>query len=133
MKERIQVDGVWYVREISTLPIVEIKPNSVTNTLGCVWESREWCFEATAILRDEAEDLTDIYTIIDIVITDKRSENRDEWIEHDSCDNSRWFIGVLEGDSDSMEEADEMMDAQGIAEFRGFISHLIDKGWIVKE
>ena len=133
MKERIQVDGVWYVRETSTLPIVEIKPNSVTNTLGCVWESREWCFEATAILRDEAEDLTDIYTIIDIVITDKRSENRDEWIEHDSCDNSRWFIGVLEGDSDSMEEAEEMMDDQGIAEFRGFISHLIDKGWIVKE
>ena len=133
MKERIQVDGVWYVRETSTLPIVEIKPNSVTNTLGCIWESREWCFEATAILRDEAEDLTDIYTIIDIVITDKRSEKRKDWIEHDSCDNSRWFIGVLEGDSDSMEEADEMMDAQGIAEFRGFISHLIDKGWIVKE
>ena len=133
MKERIQVDGIWYIRETSTLPIVEIKPNSVTNTLGCVWESREWCFEATAILRDEAEDLTDIYTIIDIVITDKRSENRDEWIEHDSCDNSRWFIGVLEGDSDSMEEAEEMMDDQGIAEFRGFISHLIDKGWIVKE
>ena len=133
MKERIQVDGVWYVRETSTLPIVEIKPNSVTNTLGCVWESREWCFEATAILRDEAEDLTDIYTIIDIVITDKRSEDRDGWIEHDSCDNSRWFIGVLEGDSDSMEEAEEMMDDQGIAEFRGFISHLIDKGWIVKE
>ena len=133
MKERIQVDGVWYVRETSTLPIVEIKPNSVTNTLGCVWESREWCFEATAILRDEAEDLTDIYTIIDIVITDKRSENRDEWIEHDSCDNSNWFIGVYEGNPDSMEEAEEMMDAQGIAEFRGFISHLIDKGWIVKE
>jgi hypothetical protein len=133
MKERIQVDGIWYIRETSTLPIVEIEPNNVTNTLGCSWESSEWCFEATAILRDEAEDLTDIYTIIDIVITDKRSENRDEWIEHDSCDNSRWFIGVLEGDSDSMEEADEMMDAQGIAEFRGFISHLIDKGWIVKE
>jgi hypothetical protein len=134
MKERIQVDGIWYVRETSILPIVEIKEMSVTNTLGCIWESDNWCFEATAILRDEAEDLTDIYNqIIDIVITDKRSENRDEWIEHDSCDNSRWFIGVLEGDSDSMEEADEMLDAQGIAEFRGFISHLIDKGWIVKE
>lgn len=134
MKDRIQVDGIWYVRETSTLPIVEIKPNDVTNTLGCIWESDNWCFEATAILRDEAEYLTDIYNqIITIDITDKRSGNRDGWIEHDTCDNSRWFIGVLEGNPDSMEEADEMMDARGIAEFRGFISHLIDKGWIIKE
>jgi site-specific DNA-methyltransferase (adenine-specific) len=82
MKDRIQVDGVWYVRESSTLPIVEIDEMLVTNTLGCIWESDNWCFEATAILREEAVDLTDIYTtIIDIVITDKRNADRDKWIE----------------------------------------------------
>ena len=135
MEERIQVNGVWYVRETtSTSSMIEITPNDVTNTLGCIWESKEWCFEATAILRDWAEDLTDIYnSCITIDITDKRPENRDEWIEHDGCDNPRWFIGILEGDSDSMVEAEEIMDAQGIAEFRGFISYLIDKGWIIKE
>jgi hypothetical protein len=26
-----------------------------------------------------------------------------------------------------------MLDEQGIAEFRGFIGYLINKGWIVKE
>jgi hypothetical protein len=31
MKDRIQVDGVWYVRETSTLPIVEIDEMLVTN------------------------------------------------------------------------------------------------------
>ena len=56
MKDRIQVDGVWYVRESSTLSITEIKPRDVTNTLGCVWESDDWCFEATVILNDDAED-----------------------------------------------------------------------------
>jgi hypothetical protein len=134
MKDRIQVDGIWYVRETSTLPIVEIEEMFVTNTLGCIWESDNWCFQATAILRDEAVDLTDIFTtIIDIVITDKRNSDRDKWIEHDAVDNSTWFIGVYEGNPESMPEAEEMMDEQGIAEFRGFIGHLIEKGWIVKE
>ena len=134
MKDRIQVDGVWYVRESSTLPMVKIDEMLVTNTLGCIWESDDWSFIATAILRDEAINLTDIYQhAIDIVITDKRPENRDEWIEHDSCDSTNWFIGVYEGNPESMPEAEEMLDEQGIAEFRGFIGHLIDKGWVVKE
>ena len=134
MKDRIQVDGVWYVRESSTLPIVEIDEMLVTNTLGCIWESDNWCFEATAILREEAVDLTDIYTtIIDIAITDKRNPDRDKWIEYKDCDNVNWFIGFYEGNPESMPEAEEMLDEQGIAEFRGFIGHLIEKGWIVKE
>ena len=106
----------------------------VTNTLGCIWESDNWCFEATAILKDEAINLTDIYTtIVGIAITDKRNPDRDKWIEHEPCDNPNWFIGVLEGNPGSMPEAEEMLDEQGIAEFRGFIKHLIDKGWVVKE
>jgi hypothetical protein len=134
MKDRIQVDGVWYVRETSTLPIVKIDEMLVTNTLGCIWESDDWCFEATAILREEAVDLTDIYTaIIDINITDKRPADRNEWIEHSGIDNSNWFIGVYEGNPESMPDVKEIMDEQGIAEFRGFIGHLIDKGWIIKD
>ena len=132
MKDRIQVDGIWYIRESSTLPIVEIKPRDVTNSLSCTWESDNWCFEATVILREEAVDLTDIYTaLIDIVITDKRNPDRDKWIEHNGIDNPTWFIGVYKGNPESMPEAEEMLDEQGIAEFRGFIKHLIDKGWII--
>jgi len=132
MKDRIQVDGIWYVRETSTLPIAEIKPRDVTNSLSCTWESDEWCFEATVILKDEAKDLTDFYADPWIEITDKRPANRDDW-KKDNSDNPRWFIGVLEGSDESMPEAEEIFDKRGIAEFRGFISYLIDKGWIVKE
>jgi hypothetical protein len=127
MKDRIQVDGVWYVRENKTLPIVEIKPRDVTNSLSCTWESDEWCFEATVILKDEAKDLTDIYTDPWIEITDKRPANRDDW-KKDNSDNPNWFIGVLEGSDESMEDANKIFDEQGLAEFRGFISYLIDKG-----
>jgi hypothetical protein len=132
MKDRIQVDGVWYVRESSTLPIVEIDERSITNTLGCVWESGNWCFEATVILRDEAINLTDIYTDPWIEITDKRPANRDDW-KKDNSDNPNWFIGVLEGSDESMEDANKIFDERGLAEFRGFISYLIDKGWITRE
>jgi len=132
MKERIQVDGVWYVRETSTPSIVEINPRDVTNALSCTWESDNWCFEAIVILREGAKDLTDTYPDPSITITDKRPVNRDDWKE-DSSDNPNWFIGVLEGNPESMPEAEEMLDKQGIAEFRGFISYLIEKGWIVRK
>jgi len=132
MKDRIQVDGVWYVRESKTLPIAEIKPRDVTNSLNCTWESDEWCFEAIVILKDDAKDLTDIYPDPWVEITDKRPANRDDW-KKDNSDNPRWFIGVLEGSDESMEDANEIFDEQGLSEFRGFISYLIDKGWITRE
>ena len=131
MKDRIQVDGVWYVRESSTLPIIEIKPKDITNSLSCTWESDNWCFEATVILNDGAEDLTDFYADPYIYITDKRPEDRDDWVK-DESDNPNWFIGVLEGSDESMKDANEIFDEQGLAEFRGFISYLIGKGWIIR-
>jgi hypothetical protein len=132
MKERIQINGIWYIRE-NTISEVEIDPKEITNTLGCVWESSNWAFIAAVILRDEAENLLDIYSNgVTIDITDKRNKNRDLWVQHD-CDNTNWLLGILEGDDESMSEAEGMFDEQGIAEFKRFIRHLITKGWIVKE
>jgi hypothetical protein len=132
MKERIQINGIWYVKE-NTIPEVEIDPKEITNTLGCTWESSNWAFVAAVILRDEAEDLLDIYSNgVTIDITDKRNKDRDLWVQHD-CDNTNWLLGILEGNDESMSDAEEMFDEQGIAEFKGFIRYLITKGWIVKE
>jgi hypothetical protein len=132
MEERIQVNGVWYVKETTPTSEIEIKDRDITFSMDRTWESRKWCFIATVIMRDEAETLDDYYQDPYIVITDKRSEDRNDWIEHDA-DNSTWMLGVYEGDQESMEEAVEMFDKQGLDEFRAFIGYLIKIGWLIKK
>jgi hypothetical protein len=132
MEDRIEINGVWYVRENSQPNTVKIELDDVTNSLNCVWESNEFCFDASVILRDNAEDLTDHYGSPYLKITDKRPSERKNWIEH-GVDNANWLLGVLEGNPDSMSEAYKMFDENGTAQFRGFISHLIEKGWLIKK
>ena len=129
MKERIQVTGVWYVRET---PETEIEDKDITVSIERTWESNDWCFVAATIMKDEAETLDDHYPDPYIKITDKRSDDREDWVE-DEIDNPLFMFGVLEGQSDSMKDANQMFDKQGLEEFRAFLLHLIKVGWLIKE
>jgi len=128
MENRICIDGVWYVRETSTPTTFKINPQNVIHTISCVWESDNWVFEATMMCRED--DPTDLYPDPTIDITDKRGEYED-WIKHDS-DNPNWMWGVLENNPESMIDANEMMDKQGLTEFKAFLEYLIEKGWLGK-
>jgi hypothetical protein len=128
MKDRIQIEGIWYVKEKPSLT-VEINIEDIINSLKCLWETNNWCFEATILLEDDALLVGNVSGTAWIEITDKRPLNMDDWIT-DSSDNPNWFRGVLEESSESMEEANKMFDEQGLAEFRAFIKHLINKGWL---
>jgi hypothetical protein len=128
MENRICIDGVWYVRETSTPTTFKINPQNVVHTISCLWESDNWVFEATMICRED--DPTDLYPDPTIDITDKRGEYED-WIKHDS-DNPNWMWGVLENNPESMIDANEMMDEQGLTEFKAFLEYLIEKGWLGK-
>jgi hypothetical protein len=130
-KERILLNGVWYVRE-TPIEEVEIKPNEVTNAIYCTWESKSWAFTGHVLLREDAETLDDYYDHSWIDITDKRFENGGDWVEH-KTDNPNWYVGILEGNPESMVEADEIFDEQGLVEFRAFIRYLINRGWIKRE
>lgn len=133
MQDRIEINGIWYVREDKQhKPVIdELNDEDVTDSLDCVWETDEFCFVATVLLRDNAEDLTDFYGSPLLKITDKRPSDRKDWVEHDA-DNSNWLLGVLEGDADAMKDAYEIFDENGIKQFRTFISYLIEKGWLTK-
>lgn len=130
MQDRIEINGIWYVREDKEhIPVIdEIDDDNVSDSLDCVWETDEYCFVATVLLRDNAEELTDFYGSPFFKITDKRPDDKKDWVEHD-VDNTNWVLGVLEGDSDSMKSAYEMFDDNGIKELRTFISYIIKKGW----
>ena len=133
-KDRIQIDGVWYIKETDTIPdplrMTTINEFDVTRSLNRIWENDDWAFEAKILLEPDGTELEDTWGDCWLTITEKVGKH-DAWVEH-SIDNPRWMLGVLEGDPLSMEEANKMMTPEGIRLFRGFLSLLIKNGWLKK-
>ena len=135
-KDRIQIDGIWYVRETDAIPdplrMTTIDEFDVTRSLARVWENDDWAFEAKILLAPDGTELEDTWGDCWLTITEKVGDRRIAWVEH-SIDNPTWMLGVYEGDTLSMREANKMMTPEGIAKFRGFLHLLIELGWLKKE
>lgn len=130
MEDRIQVNGVWYVRETDAIPdplrMTTIDEFDVTRSLDRVWENDDYAFEAKILLAPDGTELEDTWGDCWIVLTIKHTD------EEHSIDNPTWMLGVLDGDAQSMKEANKMMTPEGIGLFRGFLSLLIKNGWLKK-
>ena len=118
-KDRIQIDGVWYVREDN----IEDEPIKleVVETQGYLVENTNFSYEATRIGNDEGG----YYEGVDIQVTDKRSK---PWKE-DNWDNNNWMRGVLEYDPVSWKELPDL-GSEDIKFLMAFLQHLKDKEWI---
>lgn len=116
-KDRIQIDGVWYVKE-------KTQTNNLDTTEyeGKVYESGLYCFDVTRIKKDDKN----YYKYPTIKFTDKRHRpwREEEW------DNNLWFLGVLDDDPESMKDVKESMCSQGIDELREVVGDLLLMGWI---
>ena len=134
-KDRIQIDGIWYVRETDAIPdplrMTTIDEFDVTRSLSRVWENDDWAFDAKILLAPDGTELEDTWGDCWLTITEKVG-NHDAWVKH-SIDNPTWMLGVYEGDPLSMREATKMMTSEGIRLFRDFLSLLIKNGWLKKE
>ena len=133
MENRIEINGVWYVREDAindSLDHLEAEEIDVTDCLICTWECTDWAFEAYVILKDEAENITDHYPDPSITITDKRIKGKENWKEH-SADNPNWMKGILENNPESLSEARVFIDYDGLKHFKMFLNHLVNKGWLI--
>ena len=123
-KDRIQIDGVWYVKEQDTNTVQELQPSDVTNYIGCVYETDAFCWEATMIYRDDLETL---YPDVSVEFTDKRDADRENWIV-EYWDNTKWFQGVYNNDPKSLVDARATMDVKGINDFRTFLKYIEQRG-----
>ena len=114
---RIQINGVWYVREDQAQENpIELDPIKFE---GVVVENNEFCFEATRI------DSGDPYDDINIKFTDKRIK---PWKE-ENWDNNIWMKGVLNNEPVSFEELPDM-GSDGIRFLKAFLQYLTDKKWL---
>lgn len=124
MENRIQINGVWYVREDQQdIPVLSIDDSDITNFEGCVYENVDFCWEATRIKRDDGS----LYKGVDIKFTNKRGMR--PWTDQ-YWDNNPWFLGVYNNHPDALVEAHESMGKEDTEVFRAFIGKLIEKGWL---
>ena len=126
-KDRIQINGEWYVKENTIEPL--INPEDVTHSIECVWENSNWGFVASLIAKED--DFNDCYDDVYLKITDKRIKGREDWVETD-VDNPKWILDVLENNPESIKDANEMFGDEGLKYFKAFACYLIDKGWLKK-
>ena len=130
MENRIEINGVWYVREDAiTDPLDHIEEMDLTFSEECVYETDNYCFVASRI-RSELFD--EFYPDISIKFTDKRSGDRDTWKE-EYWDNNNWFKGILEGNSELIQSLNEETDicSQGKKQLKGFLNRLVEEGWLI--
>lgn len=122
MEYRIQVNGVWYVREQEdTTPEVEI---NIIRTEARTIESDKYVFEAVRLERSDAPGT--YFDGIDINFTDKRER---PWKE-EYWDNNAWMRGVLINNPESLENLRESVCLQGEAELKAFLKELKEEGWL---
>ena len=130
MKDRIEINGEWYVREASLPQSVQndIKVElDTTSFWGRVYESDDYCFEASKILDEDGKP----YDGVSIELTIKEGHRKD-W-KKDYFDNENWFFGVLDNNLESMVDARGTFTEQGLAEFKYVIKDLIEIGWLKRK
>ena len=131
MNARIEINGVWYVREDAindSLCNLKDEEMNLTFSEECCYETNKYCFVASRIRKDEGDEF---YPGIDITFTDKRSEDRDTWKE-EYWDNNDWLKGILKGNSCFLRSLDDEIGLckEGKKQFKGFLNRLVEEGWI---
>ena len=118
--DRIQINGVWYVRETQEQEIIL---DDLTKTLNIIYENENYSWEATRIYKDDGETFYDTF---DIEFTDKRVK---PW-KTDLWDNNAWMRGILINDPVSLEHLRESVCPQGEAELKAFLTKLKEEEWL---
>lgn len=109
---RINIDGVWYVKEESKLEMgIEYE--------GIVFESNLYSFDCTRLTVVKYEESTAC-----IEFKNKKTDKRELW------DNAFWMNDFIENDVKAIDQAKESLCDQGIKELREVLTYLKDQKWI---
>jgi hypothetical protein len=117
MKDRIQIDGFWYIRE----DLVDTEEDKIDPVPfeGVVIENHRFCFEATRLIENKES--------LSIEVTDKTKEPS---VEH-FWDNNEFFKLILENNSAAWENIKEVIFTEPDKKFLvDFLKYLKETNWL---
>ena len=131
MEDRIEVNGVWYIKEelatskFEKVTISELEPGIKYD--GFVFESNLYAFDCTRIYDEDGNLYKD--GNVCIKFTDKSVDYAmKEYQEH--WDNVDWMNGIIENEVEAIEEAMESLCPQGLVELKEVLSVLRVAAWL---
>ena len=131
MQDRIEVNGVWYIKEdvatskFEKVTISQLEPGIKYD--GFVFESNLYAFDCTRIYDEDGNLYKD--GNVCIKFTDKSVDYAmKEYQEH--WDNVDWMNGIIENEVEAIEEAMESLCSQGFAELKEVLTTLRVAAWI---
>ena len=131
MEDRIEVNGVWYIKEdvatskFEKVTISELEPGIKYD--GFVFESNLYAFDCTRIYDEDGNLYKD--GNVCIKFTDKSVvHDITEYQEH--WDNVDWMRALLINEPEAIEEAMESLCSQGFAELKEVLTTLRVAAWI---
>lgn len=131
MEDRIEINGVWYIKEdvatskFEKVTISELEPGIKYD--GFVFESNLYAFDCTRIYDEDGNLYKD--GNVCIKFTDKSVVNAiKEYQEH--WDNVDWMNGIIENEVEAIEEAMESLCPQGFVELKEVLSVLRVAAWL---
>jgi hypothetical protein len=133
MEDRIQINGVWYVKAdsyvdkpIPTISVSLFDEDGIIYNQNCMFETADFIFRAVVLIDGDGE--LKYKNSLYIEFIDKRPE---PWKE-EHWDNPTWLNGVILNNTDSIKVLEELkMSPSAIATFRDFLIYLRDeKEWL---
>ena len=133
MEDRIQINGVWYVKAdsyvdkpIPTISVSLFDEDGIIYNQNCMFETADFIFRAVVLIDGDGE--LKYKNSLYIEFIDKRPE---PWKE-EHWDNPTWLNGVILKNTDSIKVLEELkMSPSAIATFRDFLIYLRDeKEWL---
>ena len=127
MKDRIEVNGVWYIKENTIVQptISELEPGIKYD--GMIFESDLYSFDCTRIYDEDGNLYKD--GNVCIKFTDKSIiHDIDKSQEH--WDNVDWMCGILENEVEAIDEAMESLCSQGLVELKEVLTTLRIAAWV---
>ena len=126
MEDRIQINGVWYVKE---QPDARPEPHSVEvcHTQSIIYEDQDYCFEANIAIDPETGQPLYDEIGMDVTVTDKTQGK--PWKEL-FWDHEGFFRGCYERNPESIEVLSSDLNQGGVSNFIAFLQHTMDFGWL---
>ncbi len=116
VKDRIQIDGVWYVKEKENS---KVELQDLLYTQQCLLELDKCSFEAVRIFSDYNNEIF-IKNSLYIKYVNKQTQNEECW------DNNTWMNQLLKGNKEALNEVSDTLSNDEIQQLKLFISKLIE-------
>jgi len=123
MKDRLNIDGVWYIKEEPSKKQEVIKVDESLLFHGLTNESDKVCFELTVLFDEDGDMLKNMDPSLEV--TFKKGERRD-WVV-DYWDNEDYLLKILNGQVDG--EVLELMGKLELSMIKELVNKAVKLGW----